>query len=110
MPMMDWFTAATITKRRPSRDGPTARPRYWRWYRNGGHAGARGPLAEIAGSTSRGTLCWSHWRTGRKSQQTARERFAKAGNARVRRGMIQLAWRFLLSEGQCIGPVVSDTN
>jgi len=36
---------------------------------------------------------------------------AKAGNARVRRGMIQLAWRFLIfQKGQCISPVVSDTN
>ena len=36
---------------------------------------------------------------------------AKAGNARVRRGMIQLAWRFLgLPEGECIGPVVSGTH
>jgi transposase len=36
---------------------------------------------------------------------------AKAGNARVRGGMIQFGVAlFALSEGQCIGPVVSDSN
>src|SRR5258708_23742001 len=50
------------------------RPRYWCWYRNGGHAGARGPLADIAGSTSRSALCLAHWRTRRELQPTERER------------------------------------
>ena len=35
---------------------------------------------------------------------------AKAGNARVRRGMIQLAWRFLVFQKDSAGPVVSDKN
>jgi len=35
-------------------------------------------------------------RAGRERRATARTRAARAGNARVRRGMAQLAWRFLL--------------
>jgi transposase len=53
--------------------------------------------------------------TGSPDESGAKRRekgLAKAGNARVRRGMVQLAWRFLLfqsavPEGQCPGPVVS---
>ena len=45
--------------------------------------------------------------TGSPDESGARRRekgLAKAGNARVRRGMIQLAWRFLLlPEGQRAG-------
>jgi hypothetical protein len=72
---------------------------------------ARGTLAEIAGSTSRGTLCWSHWRTGRKRQQTARKRARQGGQrtSTLRNDSVGLAL-FAVSEGQCIGPVVSDTN
>ena len=48
--------------------------------------------------------------TGSPDESGSRRRekgLAKAGNARVRRGMIQLAWRFLLSsEGECAGAVV----
>jgi transposase len=35
---------------------------------------------------------------------------ARSGNARVRRGMIQLAWRFLMSEEQRLGAVVSNPH
>jgi len=84
-------------------DGPHAMVRliarvYWCWYRNGGHAGARGPLAEIAGSTSRCAL-WLVLTGAPDESGNAKRRekgLAKAGNARVRGGMIQLAWRFLL--------------
>ena len=52
--------------------------------------------------------------TGAPDESGRRRRekgLAKAGNARVRRGMIQLAWRFLLHpEGECIGPVVSGAH
>ena len=47
--------------------------------------------------------------TGSPDESGSRRRekgLAKAGNARVRRGMIQLAWRFLLPEGECAGAVV----
>src|SRR5258708_23734710 len=76
------------------------RPRYWCWYRNGGHAGARGPLAEIAGSTSRSALCWSHSRTQRERQQTAGER-AWPGGERPRTRGKELVGRapVALSEG-----------
>ncbi len=49
--------------------------------------------------------------TGSPDESGSRRRekgLAKAGNARVRRGMIQLAWRFLVHQkGQCLGTVVS---
>ena len=41
--------------------------------------------------------------TGSPDESGARRRekgLAKAGNARVRRGMVQLAWRFLIFQGQ----------
>ncbi|MDX8470421.1 transposase, partial [Mesorhizobium sp. VK23B] len=39
-----------------------------------------------------------------ESGQRRRERgLARAGNARVRRGMIQLAWRFLSFQNACFG-------
>ena len=47
--------------------------------------------------------------TGAPDESGSRRRekeLAKAGSARVRRGMIQLAWRFLLLEGQRAGPLV----
>ena len=49
--------------------------------------------------------------TGSPDESGAQRReqgLARAGNARVRRGMIQLAWRFLrVSEGERAGTVVS---
>ena len=43
-----------------------------------------------------------------RQKRGARKGWPKAGNARVRRGMIQLAWRFLsVPEGQRLGAVVS---
>ena len=77
-----------------------------------GHAGAPGPLAEIAGIDEpwRAMLVSLAHRT-RAAASGERKGLTKAGNARVRRGMVQLAVAlFTLSEGQCIGPVVSDTN
>ena len=35
---------------------------------------------------------------------------AKAGNARVRRGLIQLAWRFLMFQKTCAGALVSHAD
>ena len=54
--------------------------------------------------TGRSALCRPHWFTRRERKETPRERkrrekgLARSGNARVRRGMIQLAWRFLLHQ------------
>ena len=43
--------------------------------------------------------------SGRKRREKG---LTRSGNARVRRGMIELAWRFLVPEGQCLGAVVSN--
>jgi transposase len=40
-------------------------------------------------------LCRPHRRARRKRQKTPGERADRSGNARVRRGMIEFAWRFL---------------
>ena len=46
--------------------------------------------------TGRSPLCRPHWLTRREQQKTPGERIeARSGNGRVRRGMVQLAWRFL---------------
>ena len=83
-------------RERPARDGPShcARPR--RRCRDGGHAGQRGPLAPLARSQGCRSLCRPHRlaRT-RAANAGARKVLREAGNARVRCGMIQLAWRFL---------------
>ena len=45
----------------------------------------------------RSALCRPHGLARRERQKTARKKgLARSGNARVRRGMIQLAWRFLI--------------
>ena len=50
---------------------------------------------ERCGIEERSPVCRYH-RLARRKRQEAREKgLARAGNARVRRGMIQLAWRFL---------------
>src|SRR5882757_6189678 len=56
-------------------------------------------------------LCWSHWRTRRERQQTAGERACQGGQrtSMGRNDSVGLAF-FALSEGQCISPVVSDSN
>ena len=41
--------------------------------------------------------------SGRRRRE---KKHARAGNARVRRGMIQLAWRFLVPKGERSGPMV----
>lgn len=52
--------------------------------------------------------------TGSPDESGARRRekgLAKAGNARVRRGLIQLAWRFLMfQKGSGLAPVVPQPN
>ena len=77
-------------------DGAAARQGDRYRYRDGGHAGAgdlsrklrdRRALARYAGLTG------SPDESGLKSREKG---LAKAGNARVRRGLIQLAWRFLM--------------
>ena len=67
------------------------------WHRDGRHAGAgealsrnmrdRRAVARYAGLTG------SPDESGRKRREKG---LARSGNARVRRGMIQLAWRFLM--------------
>ena len=60
------------------------------------HAGSGNAVAKIARSQRRGPLGGL---TGSPDESGARRRekgLARAGNARVRRGMIQLAWRFLM--------------
>ena len=81
--------------RTAARDGPAVGTRDRRRHRDGGHAGARGPLARPA---DRRAVARYAGLTGSPEESGARRRekgLAKAGNARVRRGMIQLAWRFL---------------
>ena len=64
----------------------------------------RGPLAQPAGPQGRGALRRPHRSAGRERPKPAGEGLAKAGNARVRHGMIQLAWRhLLLPEGERAG-------
>ena len=76
--------------------------------RDGGHAGPRGPsraTCAIAGR-SRATPALPARRM--RAAERREKGLAKAGNARVRRGMIQLAWRFLeVPEGQRPGAMVS---
>ena len=55
------------------------------WHRDREHAGQGNPVAE--------TSATAMWRE--KRQEAPRKGLTRAGNARVRRGMIQLAWRFL---------------
>ena len=55
-------------------------------------------VAKHAGPTGRSALCRPHWFTRRERKETPRERAGPLGNARVRRCMIQLAWRFLLHQ------------
>ena len=66
-----------------------------RRHRDGGHAGARGPLARPARPKGGSPLRRPDGLAGGERRQAAGKGLAKAGNARVRRGMIQLAWRFL---------------
>ncbi len=40
-------------------------------------------------------LCRPHWLARRERQKTREKGLTRSGNARVRRGMIELAWRFL---------------
>jgi hypothetical protein len=64
--------------------------------RDGGYAGAGDPVAEASRSKSGGALRRADGIARRERFETPREGPAKAGNARVRRGLIQLAWRFLV--------------
>src|SRR5262249_9097164 len=86
-------------------------PRDWRWYRNGGHVGARSSRTKPTRSKSGGALCRSHRRTGRERQQAARKRTRQGGErtSTPRDGPVGLALCDL-PERQCISPVVSDTN
>jgi transposase len=63
--------------------GPRPDARHWDWHRDGGHA-------------RQGDLVTQHALSPHESGSKSREKgLARSGNARVRRGMIQLAWRFL---------------
>ena len=66
------------------------------WHRDGGHAGAGGACHATCATDAP----WRATRASRarptKAESKRREKgLARSGNARVRRGMIQLAWRFL---------------
>ena len=77
-------------------DGAVARQGDRYRYRDGGHAGAGDPVAELRDRRALARyagLTGSPDESGLKSREKG---LAKAGNARVRRGLIQLAWRFLM--------------
>src|SRR4051795_4884940 len=83
----------------PARDGAPAGPGGRGRARDRRHAGARGALARAAGPYA---LARYAGLTGSPDESGARRRekgLARVGNARVRRGMLQLAWRFLRFQG-----------
>ena len=53
-------------------------------------------VAQAARPQRGGALRRTDRLAGRERRPAARKGLARAGNARVRRGMIQLAWRFLM--------------
>src|ERR1700690_1836963 len=67
-------------------------------HRDSRHAGARGVVAKHARPTGRSALCRPHWFTDESGRKRREKGLARSGNTRVRRGMIQLAWRFLLHQ------------
>jgi hypothetical protein len=72
------------------------RPRHRRRHRDRGHARAGSPIEKAPRPKSVSTLCWPHGLTRRERIAAARKGTSKIRNARVRRAMIQLAWRFLI--------------
>src|SRR6516165_1372088 len=72
-----------------------ALPRRRYRHRDRGYAGTQSVMAQTAGSQGGGALRRAHRRAGSKWRKILRKGSRQAGNARVRRGMIQLAWRFI---------------
>ena len=64
-------------------------------YSDGGHAGAGDADAEASRSKSARALRRAHG-IARRERSEKRAGAGRGGNARVRRGLIQLAWRFLM--------------
>jgi transposase len=71
------------------------------WDRDGGHAGVGGIVTQLARPTSRGALRRPHGFAPRKWRQTPGERACPIRQRSVRRGMIELAWRFLMKSSPC---------
>jgi len=80
-------------------------------HRDGGYAGAGDPVAEA--SRSKRAVARYAGLTGSPDEscfEKAERRACQGGNARVRRGLIQLAWRFLIFQKDVAGAVVSHTD
>ena len=61
------------------------------WCRDGRYAGAGGTVAKHARPTGRSALCWPHGSPDESGRKRGRKGLTRSGNARVRRGTIQLA-------------------
>ena len=77
-------------------DGAAARQGDRYRHRDGGYVGAGDPVTEASRSKSGGALGRAHVTPDESGLKRREKGLAKAGNARVRRGVIQLAWRFLM--------------